>query len=88
MDRILQTHEFGPHRVDVLERADDEGVSYVVVVDGVVATDPPLPCPPRFEDVVRLYAASAGQIQLARASLRQVSEGTKSGGSVPRRRGG
>jgi hypothetical protein len=61
VERVLQTHEFGPHRVDILERADDEGTSYVVLVDDIVATDPPLPCPPSFEDVVRLYAAWAGQ---------------------------
>ena len=58
MERILETHEFGPHRVAVLERADDEGASYVVLVDDVIVTDPPLPAPPRFEDVVRIYATS------------------------------
>ena len=61
MERILETHRFGPHRVDVLERADDEGTSYVVAVDGAVITDPPLEVPPRLEDVVRIYARSQGQ---------------------------
>ena len=40
MERILETHDFGPHRVDILERADDEGTSYVVLVDDVIVTDP------------------------------------------------
>ena len=61
MERILETHDFGPHRVDVLERADDEGTTYVVLVDDVIVTDPPLPAPPRLEDVVRIYARSQGQ---------------------------
>lgn len=60
MDRILQTHRFGPHRVDVVEHADDEGASYVVAVDGAVVTDPPLEAPPGPEDVVRIYARSQG----------------------------
>jgi hypothetical protein len=61
VERILETHRFGPHRVDVLEHADDEGTSYVVAVDGAVITDPPLEVPPRPEDVVRIYARSQGQ---------------------------
>ncbi len=61
MERILETHRFGPHRVDILEHAGDEGTTYVVVVDGAVVTDTPLPVPPRFEDVVRIYARSQGQ---------------------------
>ncbi len=61
MEKIVETHEFGPHRVDVLEHADDDGASYVVLVDDVIVTDPPLPAPPRFEDVVRIYAMSRGQ---------------------------
>lgn len=61
MERIVQTHHFGPHRVDVLEHAGDAGSSYVVLVDHVVITDPPLPTPPRFEDVVRIYAQFQGQ---------------------------
>ena len=62
MERILETHDFGPHRVDILERADDEGTSYVVLVDDDIVTDPPLPTPPRLEDVVRIYARSQGQV--------------------------
>jgi hypothetical protein len=62
VERILQTHRFGPHRVDVLEQAGDEGTAYVVLVDGAIITDPPLEAPPRLEDVVRIYAESQGQI--------------------------
>lgn len=61
MERILQTHHFGPHRVEVIEHVGDEGATYVVLVDGVVVTDAPLQTPPRFEDVVRIYALSQGQ---------------------------
>lgn len=61
MEKILESHQFGPHRVDVLERADDEGNAYVVVVDGAVVTDPPLETPPSLEDVVRVYAESQEQ---------------------------
>lgn len=61
VERILETHRFGPHRVDVLERADDEGTSYVVLVDDAIVTDPPLEVPPKLEDVVRIYARSQGQ---------------------------
>jgi hypothetical protein len=56
VDRILETHSFGPHRVDVIEQAGDEGSAFVVLVDGVVVTDVPMQVPPRFEDVVRIYA--------------------------------
>jgi hypothetical protein len=58
VDKILATHSFGPHQVHVLECADDEGITYSIVVDGVVITDQPLQRPPGFEDVVRLYARS------------------------------
>lgn len=61
MRRILQTRHFGPHRVDVVEQDDNEGASYVVVVDDAVVTDPPLEAPPNAEDVVRIYARSTGQ---------------------------
>lgn len=60
--RILETRHFGPHRVDVVEQSDDEGASYVVVVDDAVVTDPPLEVPPKAEDVVRIYARSTGQV--------------------------
>lgn len=62
MERILETHDFGPHRVDILERADDEGTTYVVLVDDAIVTDSPLSAPPSFEDVVRIYAKSQGQV--------------------------
>ena len=61
VERILETHHFGPHRVDILEHAGDEGTTYVVLVDGAVVTDAPLQAPPRFEDVVRIFAQSQGQ---------------------------
>lgn len=61
MEKILESYRFGPHRVDVLEHADDEGTSYVVLVDDAVVTDPPLAVPPKLEDVVRIYARSQGQ---------------------------
>lgn len=61
MERILETHRFGPHRVDVLERADDEGTRNVVLVDDAVVTDPPLEVPPTTEDIVRIYARSREQ---------------------------
>ena len=58
MDRILSTYRFGPHRVDVVEAADDEGIAaYYVLVDQMVTPESPLLTPPRFEEVVRLYAA-------------------------------
>ena len=57
MDRILETHHFGPHRVDVVEFPDDEAAGLVVIaVDGVVVTDPPLDQPPTQDEVVRIYA--------------------------------
>ncbi|MGE5135805.1 MAG: hypothetical protein ACM32E_23205 [Gemmatimonadota bacterium] len=59
MDTILQTLRFGAHRVDVLQRADDDGVTtYRVLVDGMVVTDPPLDSIPGDEDIVRIYARS------------------------------
>jgi hypothetical protein len=61
MERTLETHYFGWHQVDVVERVDEDGTSYVVMVDGAVATDPPLADPPGAEDVVRIYARSQGQ---------------------------
>jgi hypothetical protein len=61
VERILQTHRFGPHRVDVVEHAGEEGTTYVVLVDGAIITDPPLEAPPRLEDVVRIYTESQGQ---------------------------
>lgn len=56
--KVVQTHRFGAHQVDVLEQFDDEGTSYLVLVDHIIVTDPPLQAPPGFEDVVRIYARS------------------------------
>jgi hypothetical protein len=57
MDRILESHQFGPHRVDVIDFPDDEGSGLVVVaVDGVIVTDPPLEAVPTIDEVMRIYA--------------------------------
>ena len=61
MERLLQTHRFGPHRVDVVEHVNDDGTNYVVLVDGVNVTDPPVEAPPRMEDIMRIYARSQDQ---------------------------
>lgn len=58
MARILQSHNFGEHQVDVLEHSDEEGTSYLVLVDHVIVTDPPLTAEPTFEDTVRIYSRS------------------------------
>lgn len=60
MERMVETHQFGPHHVVVIEHAGDEETTYSVVVDDVLVTEEPLPFPPRFEDVVRIYARSQG----------------------------
>ena len=62
MERILQTHRFGPHRVDVVEDFDDESTTYLFLVDDVIATDPPLEALPPFEEVVRIYAERPGAV--------------------------
>jgi hypothetical protein len=56
--RVLESYRLGPHRVVVVEQLDDEELTYSVLVDGRSITDVPLPVPPSFEDVVRLYARS------------------------------
>ncbi len=57
MERLLESHEFGPHRVEVVECPDDEGGgSYLVVIDGAAVIDPPLPEAPGFDELVRIYA--------------------------------
>jgi disulfide oxidoreductase YuzD len=57
MERILQSHQLGPHRVDVVESIDDDGQEYaMVVIDGAVVTDPPLTGVPSTDDVMRIYA--------------------------------
>lgn len=56
MERILQSMHVGPHRVDVLEIADEQGGGYVIVlVDGAVA-EAPLDAPPTREELLALYA--------------------------------
>jgi hypothetical protein len=57
MERILQTYRFGPHRVAVVEIADDDGTENVeVVVDGAVVTESPLSAVPSVDEVVHIYA--------------------------------
>ena len=58
MQRILETYQFGPHRVVVVEQVDDEDVNYAIVVDDRPSLAGPLASRPCFEDVVRLYAQS------------------------------
>lgn len=55
MPRILETHRFGSHHVSVLEDEENEGLTYRILVDGMTVTDP-LPEPPSFEDIVRVYS--------------------------------
>ena len=57
MDRVLESHALGPHRVDVVEYPDDEGGGLVaVLIDGVVVTDPPLDRAPTSDELMRIYA--------------------------------
>jgi hypothetical protein len=57
MERILQSHQFGPHRVDIVDSLDDDGQEYVVlVIDGAVVTDPPLTAVPDMDEVMSIYA--------------------------------
>lgn len=59
MDRILQMYQFGPHRVELAEHAEDDGTAfYQILVDHKIITDPPLERIPRFADLVRIYALS------------------------------
>lgn len=60
MDRIIETHTFGPHSVAVVEDVEDEGVGYLVLVDGQPVTEA-LPVPPTFEELVRIYARSEAE---------------------------
>jgi hypothetical protein len=55
MERILETHRFGPHEVAVLEHAGDDEATYSILVDNISATETPLQSAPTFEDVVRIY---------------------------------
>lgn len=57
MERILQSHQFGSHRVDIVDSLDDDGQEYVVlVIDGAVVTDPPLMAVPDMDEVMNIYA--------------------------------
>jgi hypothetical protein len=57
MDRVLESHHIGPHRVDVVQYPDDEGGGYVVVmIDGAVVTEPPLERMPSADELMRIYA--------------------------------
>lgn len=58
MQRLVQTHHFGPHRVDLVEQLDDDGVAgYSVLVDQETVSDGLLTSRPDLEAVVRLYAS-------------------------------
>ena len=63
MERVLQSHQLGPHRVDVVELADDEGGGLVtILIDDVAVTDPPLEAVPTADELMRIYARwQAGQ---------------------------
>lgn len=65
MERVLQSHRLGPHRVAVVEYVDDEGGGLVVVmIDGVVVTEPPLESAPTADEIMRIYAVwRAGRSQ-------------------------
>ena len=57
MDRVLQSHQFGPHRLDVVDYPDDEGGGLVLVlIDDIVVTDPPLPQEPTVDEIMHIYA--------------------------------
>ena len=57
MDRILQSHQLGPHRVDIVETADDDGQETVlVIIDGMVVTEPPLTSVPDADEVMHIYS--------------------------------
>ena len=67
MQRVLQTCTFGDHAVAVVEEVEDDGVTYVVLVDGQPCGDP-TGLPPSFEDVVRCYAQWRAALRDAGAS--------------------
>ncbi len=60
MERIIETHDFGPHRVVVVEHVGDDDRTYSILVDDCTVTDPPLPAAPSLEDLVRIYAHTVG----------------------------
>lgn len=39
MDRIIEERQVGKHQVAIIEQLMDEGVGYVLVVDGVLAAE-------------------------------------------------
>ena len=54
--RILQSHQ-GPHRVDIVETVDDDGQeSVLVIIDGMVVTEPPLTAVPGADEVMHIYS--------------------------------
>lgn len=62
MDRVLQSHRLGPHKVDVVAGRDDDGSEYVVVViDGTAVTDPPLESVPDVDGLMSIYATWQGR---------------------------
>ncbi len=77
MQRMVETHQFGPHRVVVLEHAGDEETMYSILVDDVLVTETPLPSPPRFEDVVRIYARSQGHDAAEDSKAAKAAEAAK-----------
>lgn len=72
MERVLETHQFGSHRVVVIEHLEDDGIAYSVLIDNRSVTDEPMSTPPSFADVVRLYAnalqAQAGTLTSKRTA--------------------
>lgn len=62
MERLLETYYLGSHRADVVEHADAR-TTYLVLVDGVIASDPPFERPPRGKDVERILARSLVRAQ-------------------------
>jgi hypothetical protein len=57
MEKVVATHQFGPHRVDVVEDVDDDGrENFMVLVDDKIITTSPMDLNPTMEDVVRIYA--------------------------------
>jgi hypothetical protein len=55
MDRIVQQRRVGDHDVVVIEKVDDEGAGYVLLIDGVLAEDSePLDHIPGNEELQRL----------------------------------
>lgn len=62
MERLLETYYFGAHRADVVRHVNGT-TTYLVLVDGVIASDPPLEAPPRGKDVERIVFRSLARAQ-------------------------